>query len=68
MSFLIQQPPPGVVINWNIFVWELNAMFRDRKRVHTAQQAVLTLQMDNNHQVIGGYGRLGKHDCVQRLE
>ena len=26
-------------------------MFEDRNRVRTAQQAVLTLQMNNNHQV-----------------
>ena len=50
-NFLIQQPPPRVVTNWNIFVRELNAMFGDRNRVRTAQQAVLTLQMNNNHQV-----------------
>ena len=50
-NFLIQQPPPRVVTNWNVFVQELNAMFGDRNRVCTAQQAVLTLQMNNNHQV-----------------
>ena len=49
-NFLIQQPPPRVVTNWNVFVRELNTMFGDRNRVHTAQQAVLTLQMNNNHQ------------------
>ena len=50
-NFLIQQPPPRAMTNWNVFVWELNAMFVDRNRVRTAQQAVLTLQMNNNHQV-----------------
>ena len=65
-NLLIQQPPPRVVTNWNVFMWELNVMFGDRNRVCTAQQAVLTLQMNNNHQV-SCYVVVMDHACTVHL-
>ena len=52
-NFLIQDPLPPVVTNWNTFVRELNDMFGDRHRSHTAQQALRSLRMVDSNPVNG---------------
>ena len=52
-NFLIQDPLPPVVTNWNTFVWELNDMFGNQHRSHTTQQALSSLCMVDSNPVNG---------------
>ena len=50
-NYLVQEPLPDVVTVWEVFTHELNNMFGDRNRTYTAQQALRSLKMENQHQV-----------------
>lgn len=50
-NFLVQVPVPSVITSWDTFVFELNAMFGDRNRPHTAQTALASIKMNDTHRV-----------------